>query len=789
MIKKITISGFRGINFPLVLDFAKGNSLVIYGRNGTGKSSITDAWEWFHTGKIKHLAREGAGEQSYPHKYANEGETYMEVEFLNPKLHEIKLTFNPNRITQPDVSGNRKAFKELVPHPCHLRYRDLTEFVYMTKAQRYEFLSRLMGLEEAINIQNNMTTCANRIEQLFTNLKERKENLENEYKTLTGAPPELRIFLKTLNGVVEKYSLPPVKDLREVETIIGEIKKLVERDTKSIKLNRWKNAERYVSRFYPLDEKLKEKLAGFCDKLLDFQKDEEELIKIILIDFYEKGIQVIKSLHIYNRCPFCDKEYEGNLLEYISGKQEKLKQLKERRENLESMRGDIIHRIDIMMRKIEDFIDNLRESELSDLLTNLRGKAVDFKLSIERIRPSLQHPIEKTEKIDVNKIDWESYQYLLDYQQQVQNEIKTRITELEEDKSRKELIEDFQKVTQLYQLFIEWLKIDGKIKRLEKIRTAYEQIKNDFVDEIKSLIEYKFNTISNDVTEFFNILEKDATILSDPKIKLLSTVEKGIELEIGFAGTTERPVFKVLSESQLNSFGLAVFLASVKNFNSEFNFFILDDVINSFDTYKRPRVIELLKEHFSNYQILLLTHDEIWLDQLYKAFPNWGKVKFTGWDISIGPKSKPAKDAIEEVKKFIEEDEPRAAGWRLGLYLEWMLQELCERLQAEVKYNRRNEFTLYELYQALRMRLKEKIGGNHLIVRLLNELDTGFRNFSDHYKDTSTTFSSQEILDILNKWLEIENKFYCPECNRFVIYQKINGIETILCPCGKLKIK
>lgn len=225
VIKKITISGFRCINLPLVLDFAKGSSLVIYGRNGTGKSSITDAWEWFHTGKIKHLAREGAGEQSYPHKYATEGDTFVEVEFLDPRLDKIKMTFNPTRITQPDVSGNKEVFKKLAPHPCHLRYRDLTEFVYMTKAQGYEFLSRLMGLEEAINIQNNMITCANKIEQLTTTLKERIEEIENNYKTIATRSPKLEIFLEILNSIFKKYNLPQVKELREVKLIIEEMKK------------------------------------------------------------------------------------------------------------------------------------------------------------------------------------------------------------------------------------------------------------------------------------------------------------------------------------------------------------------------------------------------------------------------------------------------------------------------------------------------------------------------------------------------------------------------------------
>ncbi|MHC1573802.1 MAG: AAA family ATPase, partial [Candidatus Syntropharchaeales archaeon] len=106
-IKKIAISGFRGINTPpLELDFQKGKSarsMMIYGRNGSGKSSIVDAWEWLYSEKIEHLAKEGAGPQSYPHKEAERGQTYIEVEFTDNEIGKIRLEYNPNRITIPKI--------------------------------------------------------------------------------------------------------------------------------------------------------------------------------------------------------------------------------------------------------------------------------------------------------------------------------------------------------------------------------------------------------------------------------------------------------------------------------------------------------------------------------------------------------------------------------------------------------------------------------------------------------------------------------------------------------------
>lgn len=67
-VKSITLQAFRGTLAPFVISFQKGastQSMVVFGRNGNGKSSVTDAWERIHSGRIDRLAREGAKEGSY----------------------------------------------------------------------------------------------------------------------------------------------------------------------------------------------------------------------------------------------------------------------------------------------------------------------------------------------------------------------------------------------------------------------------------------------------------------------------------------------------------------------------------------------------------------------------------------------------------------------------------------------------------------------------------------------------------------------------------------------------
>ncbi|MBP7325430.1 MAG: AAA family ATPase, partial [Alicycliphilus sp.] len=64
----IKIEGLRGAAKPVELTFEKGKKLtIIYGENGTGKSTICDALDLLGNGKVGSLDTRGLG--SAIHKY------------------------------------------------------------------------------------------------------------------------------------------------------------------------------------------------------------------------------------------------------------------------------------------------------------------------------------------------------------------------------------------------------------------------------------------------------------------------------------------------------------------------------------------------------------------------------------------------------------------------------------------------------------------------------------------------------------------------------------------------
>ena len=50
-LQRLAMHAFRGVPSEMTVDFGQGESTVVYGDNGTGKSTIADALEWYFTAR------------------------------------------------------------------------------------------------------------------------------------------------------------------------------------------------------------------------------------------------------------------------------------------------------------------------------------------------------------------------------------------------------------------------------------------------------------------------------------------------------------------------------------------------------------------------------------------------------------------------------------------------------------------------------------------------------------------------------------------------------------------
>jgi len=795
-IKKITIENFRGLRLPLSIDFFKGGnytSAVLYGRNGTGKSSIVDAWEWLSSFEIQQLSREGVSFLDFPHKASGGNDCSISVDFHLTSNKNIKCVFNPKRISDPTISGEYDEFKQHCTYPNFLRYSDLQSFVYKTKAERYKFIAKYFGLEKFSILQDTIQTSINR---LSSNLLSFERSLARDVESINrivklDTIDEVKI-VHYLNTIGAKYGINKVSNFKNCGEIKTSLAKIISTNPVAKELADWKGFQLKQKQFYPISDP-----SDNCRKLesifTDLKKDEENIKQLILSDLYERTVEIIPKLEEKNRCPVCDNLFGGDLLQHIRRKHTNLEALNKKRNEFEAQKEALEQYFSLLSRKIA-----ATQSEGSLKIHTALKPFFDDLLKISETIPNivlvLRRQLRELDKIEIGSDPAIiSINNIIKNQQINERLVSDKILELSKDEKTKALAQDYSNLDQIINYYKSYVINRGKVAYLTDIVSNLNQLFALLTNYIQTKIQTTFSAISTDVVECFNELETSNPYIKNPQIKLTTGKDKAVELEIEFVSEKVSPAFKILSESQVNSFGLAIFLASVKNFNNEFKFFILDDVVNSFDSFKRPRVSQLIAKKFGDFQILIMTHDQIFFDTVQRDFPAWQRYKFTSWDFTTGPRFKLSKNYTEEIQEYLDEDKPLTAGQTLGRYLEWILGVLNENLQTPIRYKIENVFTLSEFYDPLLNRLKDKLkksGKNHILKQAFDQLEQGtiFRNYCVHWKNEANPFTTSEIDTLFKKWIEIQQMIYCDSCKSFVKYENLAGSEYIKCNCGRIDL-
>ena len=796
-IKKITVENFRGLRLPVSIDFIKGNkttSALIYGRNGTGKSSMVDAWEWLHKFYIENLSREGVLLTDLPHKASGGINSYISVDFQHTSINNATATFNPKKITSPTTTGEYDEFKALSTYPNYLRYTDLNDFICnKRKAARYEYIAKYFGLEKFSLLQDTLQSSLNKQSINLQKLQTDFETSSNAINTITGLTTvDEATVVKFINTIAAKHKIATITSFKQAETVKTALQKIVEKNPVTKELTQWKAFQLRQNQFYPITT-AKANCTALEELFTDLKQNEESIKQLILSSLYEQSIEVISKMEDKSMCPVCDETFNGDLLQHITDKHNSLAALNKKKIEFDSKKSILEKQFEGISRKIAAI-----EAESSSVVLSAFKTFFDDLTTITSSLPTLITTLKKQLK-DLATLLISNDNAVVKIDTIISDEVSSKklvadkIAALSKDEATKTLAQDYTNLSNIIDNFKSHSINKAKVTYLKDITDNLQTFFNSLTIYIQTEIQNTFTVISADVVDYFNILENSNPDIKNPALKLITGKDKAVELEIEFASEKITPAFKFLSESQVNSFGLAFFLAAVKRFNKDFKFFILDDVVNSFDSFKRPRVAKLIATKFSDFQVLMITHDQIFFDTVQRNFPEWQRYKFTSWDYSTGPKFKPSKNYLEEIQAYIEEDNPITAGQTLGKYLEWIFGILCQNMETPIPYRVENIYTLSDYYNPLAKRFRDKIklpNKQHKLFELLDEFETGtiFRNYCVHWKNEATQFTSDEIDTIFKKWIEIEEIIFCTSCKSFVHFENISNTNYVRCDCGTVNL-
>jgi hypothetical protein len=190
-LRKIQIAGFRGARFPLLVDFEKSSeSMAIFGENAAGKSSITDAVEWFFNDRIEHLWREDCKEASLRNIHLPDSENAtVSIDFSNNVLSCVKSL---NKALKFQETNTTSAFKEYKAKSSAerivLRTTDLNRLADESKGDKRKRIAEIIGYEALVEFRDLIQKTENNLqnEDDYIHAKKSQEEARTKLLKLSG---------------------------------------------------------------------------------------------------------------------------------------------------------------------------------------------------------------------------------------------------------------------------------------------------------------------------------------------------------------------------------------------------------------------------------------------------------------------------------------------------------------------------------------------------------------------------------------------------------------------------
>jgi recombinational DNA repair ATPase RecF len=752
-LQRLVMHAFRGIPSEMTVDFGSGDSTVVYGDNGTGKSTIADALEWYFTGEIELLSHEG---RQHAVRYVGGDEDGVtSVEVLTNGTLGGKVVFPDERT--PDV------FSALRRETFLLRGRTLADFINKTKTEKWKALVEILGLDA--------------IESLREDLQRARNDLR---KTSKAAEEEVRVYRRALSsdaGTVTEEAV--LANLQQICGMLGvsppqSLAQVVEPEWITAAVGASASASASSDR-----ENLLAKINALATPEFDqdvlaawnalVSSDRARLLPRASLVREAKRLLEAQSIEA-GRCPLCGQKIdEKKLAKRIESA---LVDMMESARDLERSRDPILEQA----KGLESAHD-LRQAIYD------RARGMGFEIAAVPALPDIgiREQVEALAPVDIAAIT----SYVSDVRRwdKAAARLARQISPAESSTRDSQLV----MLAALCQQIKAWQQAEKKNARTQRALRLAETVFDAYQEQQKEDLGNLLRQISGQVAKIYSALHPGEDL---DAVSIEPWTAKGVELAINFFGSRQRPPHGVLSESHLNSLAIALFLAMAASFNEKLGFLILDDVINSFDVEHRGRLAELLADGFPEWQLIVLTHDQQFFEHLSRRAPSWRKIEFTSWSYASGPRTTKyeASGMLAAARERLQSGDVQGAATKGRRALEELLQEVCEALWAPLAFRRgqaNDKREIGELFIGLRRALKEHAKSQLQTVEPIFkhlEADVGATlNVAAHASRGRS--GASEVQAALERIEALDAMWSCPSCRTRVWHK--GTPDAARCRCGQ----
>ena len=358
------------------------------------------------------------------------------------------------------------------------------------------------------------------------------------------------------------------------------------------------------------------------------------------------------------------------------------------------------------------------------------------------------------------------------------------ITQLIEDR---DLAASCSQMPVLFDLQKDVRRVSVLVKTLEDSELLVRQ-------EIRDRTKESLATISEQIKTFWSELHPSEPI-ENVSVCMHGDQDKTIDVSLNFFGVNQQSPRLTLSEGHRNSLGLSIFLSLAK-LNVDNGPIILDDVVSSLDREHRGMLAGLILKHFSDRQILLLTHDREWYSELRYRLPssNWKFLVLRPWnDPTTGLRWSNSTDTFDDALDLVGTN-PAASGNRTRVIMDMQLALAAEKLEVELPYLRgdKNDHRtgvdfLQRIIRDAPRRLRKKQGKEWLPysdpITDWTTAQTLLVSWGDRasHTESMTKAEAEEFVRVCRKAL---SHFRCETCGNYIWTAKQTSNDRLQCSCG-----
>jgi energy-coupling factor transporter ATP-binding protein EcfA2 len=704
-LKSLTLTAFRGSAGTFKLDFEKGKKLtLIYGENGTGKTTICDAFEFLAFERIGSLEDRGMGkglEKFWP--TAGKPAHALAVEL------ETSATKCLGKIVDKKVSITPATSR---PRIELLRQKQILELIQAQPAKRYDAIKRFIDIEA---------------------FEHSEETLRQLGKTLTsdkvGAIAAEQENLNALQGFYEAAGSPPgLNPVSWAKQKLAEPTTGLEADIAAITKLR--------AAFDALNA-FPEKIQGKRDVVASAQTaaddaDQGQLDAIAAADgdaaqrvgVLTAGNSYLETHSDVGECPLCESAEKIDVLAAtVKGKLAQLATLTAATTKWKHAQAALIAAQTALQQTEADYAKAV--TALSTAQT-----AHQWKASVQL--PSSAVPADPTALPTwlaanlATAAAWANVEAGWRDESKFRAQLKAAAERYETNAAR---------VAELAIL----------IPNVDKALAQCVEERQKFTDTI-------IGEIAKEVGKLYEKVHPGEGL---DKIALELDPARRASLNLGatFEGH-DAPPQAYFSQSHLDTLGLCVFLALAARDRAPETVLILDDVLGSVDEPHVERVIGMIYEVSSGFQhTIVTTHYRPWREKYRWGWLKPGQpcqfVELTGWAIDDGIRIISSLPEVERLRTLLGESpvDIQSVCSKAGVILEAALDYLTQKYECPVPRRHGAAYTLGDLLPAI---------NNKLRVALKVEMREGVSNAS---APPSSTVALKPILEELSRIAQARNAF------------------------------